>query len=254
MRILIFIILFSPTLLFAQQPEISFTVEPTTIYLGNSATLKWNIHNADQAYIPNIGKIPLSGSKIISPKSKESPITIIAESSIGIVSKTIIVTVNESPDDSAPGTRGPASLSRGKKDFPAIENFSARRNYTLSAPLSPSPFIDILKHIHNALQDRLGFQVEENYSRHSGKGRFITKPATNRELVKADESSIRQRRIAYLVEINEKPQSAQKFSYSIDAYIEYQRRSENKWRAEKDDSFHINCIQHLHELIRQAVE
>lgn len=234
MRILTLIFFIYASMLWGQQPEITFEIKPTTLSIGDSAAMKWDIRHADQAYLLNMGKIPLSGSQKISPQNNTA-ITIIAEGVHGIASKTISIEVIG---------------ARGEEGFPSKDKFKAKRAYTLSA-LS---FIDILKHIHNVLQDYLEFQVNETYDRHSGKTTFLTRLSTKPELVQSKESKKRARRIAYLVEVNEARSSSQEFPYTIDACIEYQRRSELRWRPEKDEKIYTNEIKKLHDLISQAFD
>lgn len=234
MRVLTLIFFSCVSVLWGQQPEISFEIKPAAISIGDSATMKWDIRHADQAYILNVGKIPLSGSQKISPQNNTS-ITIIAEGAQGIASKIIPIEV----------TGG-----RGEEGFPAKEKFKAQRCYTISAP----SFIDLLKHIHNVLQDYLEFRVNETYDRHSGKTTFLTKASRKPELVPPKESKIRARRIAWLIEVNAARSPSQEFSYTIDTYIEYRRRSEKRWRTEPDEKIYTNEIQKLHDLINQAFD
>ena len=234
MRILKLLFLSCASALCGQQPEITFAINPETITIGDSTTLSWDIRHADHAYVLNLGRIPLSGSQKISPQHKTS-FTILAEGLHGIAAKTITIEV----------TGG-----RGEENFPAKEKFKAQRIYTILAP----SFIEVLRHVHNILQDYLKFKVNESYDRHSGMTTFLTRLSQKSELLQPRQSKIRARRIAYLIEVNEARSPSQEFSYTVDAYIEYQRRSENKWRPEQDENIYTNELQKLHDLISLAFD
>ncbi len=47
----------------------SFSVEPTTITAGQSATLRWAVENADSVSITELGTVQSSGSRSVSPSS-----------------------------------------------------------------------------------------------------------------------------------------------------------------------------------------
>jgi len=49
-------------------PEVAFTADPATIYVGQSSTLSWTSSNADTCVIePGIGSVDLNGSTTVSP-------------------------------------------------------------------------------------------------------------------------------------------------------------------------------------------
>lgn len=213
----------------AQQPIINIDSMQNTMYIGDTILLNWDIQHADYAYIFNLGKIPLSGSQKISPQ-ENTTFTIIAEGENGIISKSIFINVEG---------------GRGKKDFPSFEKFDSKRQFTIQGIST----IKILKHIHNILQDYLEVQVNESYDRHNGKTIFLTKLTQNPNLIQSDESQIRSRRIAYMVEVKNVDSKLEEYSYSVDVYIQYQRRSESTWRTEQDKKIYTKKIMELHELI-----
>jgi hypothetical protein len=234
MRILTLLFLSYASMLWSQQPEITFAIKPNSIAPGDSTELIWQVKGADQVYISNIGKVSLSGRIKISPDNSTN-YTLIAESAAGIISKTESLEVK--------GTRG-------EGDFPDASEFKYKNAYKLSAP----SFVPLLDQVHHLLQNILGFQVSESYDRHVGQEKFVTKLSIKPELKQRGEGAIRARRIAFLVEVNEFSASAKEYPCTIHALIQYQRRAERHWRPEGNENFHSKEIQKLHELISKAFE
>lgn len=234
MRILTLLFLSYASMLWGQQPEIVFQIQPNSIAPGDSAELIWQVKGADQVYISNIGKAQPAGSIKISPDNS-TDYALIAESKAGIISKTISLEVK--------GTRG-------DEDFPQADEFRFKNAYQMSAP----SFVLLLTHVHHLLQDMLGFQVNESYDRHVGQEKFVTRLSIKPELKQRAEGAIRARRIAFLVEINEFSAAARKYPCTIHALIQYQRRAESRWRHEGNENIHTQEIKKLHELISKAFE
>jgi hypothetical protein len=71
----------------------NFDVNPSTISVGRSAVLTWNVTGADTVTIDQgIGQVPASGSRTVSPYSTTS-YTLTASNSCCVLSKAVIVTV-----------------------------------------------------------------------------------------------------------------------------------------------------------------
>ena len=70
-----------------------FTANPTTINVGDSVSLSWNVTGADTVNIDQgIGPVPPSGSRTVTPNSTTS-YTLTASSSCCVLSKAAVVTV-----------------------------------------------------------------------------------------------------------------------------------------------------------------
>ena len=76
-------------------PEIqSFAVTPSIIEAGESATLSWNVSDADAVSIDQgIGNVSGSGSRTVSP-TETTTYQITASNGFGVVSETVALTVN----------------------------------------------------------------------------------------------------------------------------------------------------------------
>jgi len=78
------------------KPDIvSFKATPELIYAGQSTTLTWKVTEATQITIsPDIGDVPLSGSRLISPPNN-TIYTLTASNKAGTISDSVRVTVNQ---------------------------------------------------------------------------------------------------------------------------------------------------------------
>ena len=84
-----------------------FQAEPSSIQRGQSATLRWNVMNAETITIePGIGAVPAQGSRQVYP-SDSTTYTLSARSAGGNDSRTARVTVTEPP---APPPPAPPSV------------------------------------------------------------------------------------------------------------------------------------------------
>jgi glucose/arabinose dehydrogenase len=78
-------------------PTITFSVSPTAITSGNSATLTWTTANATDAAIDQgIGSVPIAGSRVVSPTTTAT-YTLTATNSNGSATATTTLTVNVAP-------------------------------------------------------------------------------------------------------------------------------------------------------------
>ncbi|MDZ4797268.1 MAG: OmpA family protein [Bryobacteraceae bacterium] len=83
-----------------QPPRIiSFAANPTTITVGQSSTLTWNVENADTVDITGLGEVPASGSRAVSPNTSVTYV-ITARNRGGVVQANAPITVN--PDTTTP--------------------------------------------------------------------------------------------------------------------------------------------------------
>ena len=77
-------------------PEVTFTSDPATIYVGQSSTLSWTSTNADTCSIePGIGSVDLNGSTAVSPTETTS-YTITATGTGGTATANVTLTIENS--------------------------------------------------------------------------------------------------------------------------------------------------------------
>ena len=77
-------------------PEVTFTADPATIYVGQSSTLSWTSTNADTCVIePGIGSVDLNGSTTVSP-TETTTYTISATGLGGTKTANVMVTIANS--------------------------------------------------------------------------------------------------------------------------------------------------------------
>jgi hypothetical protein len=232
MRFSAWILVVFSIVLYAHAPNIRIEIEPGSIWVGDSSELTWDVRGADKVYISHIGKVPISGKKKISPENTTS-YTLCAEGTSGIASQTVILKVES---------------SRGNgNDFPDRNKFKYPLSYK-----SPTPsLVDFLDHIHNVLQDTMGFSLEEYEDHQGGFFVFITKKSQRSNLVQKNERRIGARRIAYLVEVKKPTSQSNNFSYAIKTLIDYRLRVERTWRPERDESIYHQVGRKLHEEINE---
>lgn len=74
----------------------SFTVEPSSITAGQSATLRWAVENADSVSISGLGTVQASGSRSVSPASTTT-YELTATGPGGGASRSVTLTVRPAP-------------------------------------------------------------------------------------------------------------------------------------------------------------
>jgi glucose/arabinose dehydrogenase len=110
-------------------PTISFSVSPTTMAVGGTATLTWTTSNAiDAAIDQNIGSVPISGSRVVSPTSTAT-YTLTATNANGSATATATLTVT-------PATSAPVITTQ-----PINQSVTAGQNasFTVAATGTPTP-------------------------------------------------------------------------------------------------------------------
>ncbi len=97
---------------------LNFSVNPSTINAGQSATLTWTVNNASSVTInPDLGSMALNGSTVVSP-SATTTYVLIASNAGGAATATVMLTVNPSVTANPNAPANPASPA------PAVTNFS----------------------------------------------------------------------------------------------------------------------------------
>jgi len=94
----------------------SFTVNPGTIQEGQSATLSWNVLNADSVSIDQgIGIVSSSGSRVVSP-DQSTTYELTATNDVGNATRTATLSVNSTPDQIQiqSFTANPSSINAGE--------------------------------------------------------------------------------------------------------------------------------------------
>jgi peptidoglycan-associated lipoprotein len=96
----------------AQPPRIdTFSAEPTTIQLGQSATLRWSVAAATNMSIDQgVGAVQANGSQQISP-ANSTTYTLTASGSGGTTSRSVTVTVNAPPPPPPPPSAPKVTIS-----------------------------------------------------------------------------------------------------------------------------------------------
>lgn len=80
------------------KPQIlSFTSSPTSIQKGNTATLSWEVQNANTVSISGLGSFPIKGSTQVSPQTSNSYTLTASDVNGNSVNKTIVVNVQNIP-------------------------------------------------------------------------------------------------------------------------------------------------------------
>jgi peptidoglycan-associated lipoprotein len=82
----------------------SFTVEPTTITAGQSATLTWAVENADSVTISGLGTVQGSGSRNVSPQTTTT-YSLAAAGRGGNANRSVTLTVRPVPPPPPPPER-----------------------------------------------------------------------------------------------------------------------------------------------------
>jgi len=232
MRFLVWILMFSSILLYAQDPNIEIEIKPRSIWVGDSSEVTWDVRDANKVYISHIGKVPISGKKKISPDNTTS-YTIFAEGASGIASQTVILEVE--------GGRG--------NGFPDRNDFK----YPLSYKSPTLSLIDLINHIHNVLQDIMEFSLDEYEDPQGGLFLFITRKSQKSYLVQKHERRIGARRISYLVEVKKPTHQSSNLTFTIKTLIEYRLRIERTWRPERDESIYQQAGRKLKEEINKIL-
>ena len=94
----------------------SFTVNPGSIQSGQSATLSWNVINADSVSIDQgIGTVASSGSRVISP-GQSTTYKLTATNDAGNATRSVTLSVNSAPDEIQIQSfnASPASINSGQ--------------------------------------------------------------------------------------------------------------------------------------------
>jgi peptidoglycan-associated lipoprotein len=85
----------------APRPTISITADPDAITTGQSTTLKWSSDNADRVSITDLGTVPGSGSRTVSP-SQSTTYTATAEGPGGSNTASTRVSVTDAAEPTRP--------------------------------------------------------------------------------------------------------------------------------------------------------
>lgn len=88
----------------------SFTVEPSSITAGQSATLRWAVENADSVSISGLGTVQASGSRSVSPASTTT-YELTATGAGGGASRSVTLTVRPAPPEERPVEQPKATQS-----------------------------------------------------------------------------------------------------------------------------------------------
>jgi hypothetical protein len=196
--------------------------------------LTWEAQEGSTVYISNIGRTGASGRITVSP-DRTTSYTLIIQGVLGIQTTTTTLRVQ--------GSRDVTPLTD-------IEHSRFPKTYTIPA----RPLVDFLQCTHKALQDSMGFSLNEYEDRSTGKLIFATNRSQRGYLVTQGEKGIRARRIAYVVEVTKPDPPQHQLSYTIKAIIEYQRMVEKTWREEASEPLYVSEINRLKEEIGRLTD
>ncbi len=107
------------------RPSISISADQEGITRGQSTTLRWTSNNADRVTISDVGDVPSSGSRVVSP-SQSTTYNATATGAGGTESASARVTVTDEP---APGERPRLSTPGPNPTIAAIFNQMVRTVY-----------------------------------------------------------------------------------------------------------------------------
>ena len=135
---------------------ISFTANPSTITVGQSSTLTWNVENAETVDISGIGTVAAQGSQPVSPNTTVT-FVITARNRAGVAQANAPITVNPAPvqppptdpaptlaacmaspaTSAAPGN--PVTISYTAANATAVQFAPAVAGATVAGPVTVSP-------------------------------------------------------------------------------------------------------------------
>jgi hypothetical protein len=202
-----------------QVPVIS--ADRQAVHVGDSVTLTWR-SSADSAFISGIGKVTPSGTKTLVPEGSVD-FVLITQTAQSIQSAAIHVTVQG---------------EKGDPGFPDPDEFQRGANGSHSSTKYPD-FLDLA---FTTLQDQLRFRVKGDFLPHRSFQTLYTDRQTRQELLKDNPPGIRQRRIAYAVEI-EQPAPNGAIAFRVKTLVEYQRIGESRWRPESNIQVGLTAAQ-----------
>jgi len=114
--------------------------------------------------------------------------------------------------------------------------------------------VRFLGHVRKVLQEEYGFQLEEFKDRRTGHYVFYGPPTTQADLVQKSERRIGARRLTLMIKVFPLPDQSRKWSYTVNALIEYRRRIERTWRIEQNQAIYQQEIEKLNALLQNIGE
>jgi hypothetical protein len=221
--------LFAPLLVLAVSPSatITFNSSRGNIDYGESCTLTWS-SAANEAYILGVGKVEGSGSVQVAP-SLPTDYILVVNTGMRIEYTKLHIEV--------------AGL-KGNEQYPDQDKFRAGLREETKAP-----YPDFLNVVTKTLQNKFPYHVRGSYL---PPDRFIliyTNWAVQQRLMLATDKGIRQRQVAYAVQVNEPTNGV--IAFDIRALVQYQRMGESEWRDDKDPQVNRQAEQILHESLEK---
>jgi hypothetical protein len=205
----------------AQPPVIS--VDRQTIAAGESATLTWR-SKADSAFISGLGKVEPSGRKTVVP-DESADFVLITQAGARIESAVVHIRVEG---------------QKGASAFPDPDEFPRGA----SGEHPPAKYPDFLAFAFGLLQNQMRFRVKGDFLPGRSFQTLYTDMQPRPELLKDNPPGIRQRRIAYAVEL-EQPGPPGTLAFRVKTLVEYQRIAESRWRPESDAQVGLAAAQEL---------
>lgn len=212
-----------------RRPRPSLGIAPRTVQVGDSALLTWSVVGIDTVYISQLGHVPASGSRWVSPR-RSTVYTLVAESNGVALTKSAKLTV---------------SGSRGGSDFPS----AGERFYSpLSCDGTLKPLHALQNRILTVLQNRYSLSVQEWSLARGAQYVFLTTKGERADLLDKNDPTIGARRVAFRITL----QTASirgAFHYTIESLIESKKRLINRWKVEESQAMSIREAQRLRDRI-----
>jgi hypothetical protein len=205
----------------AQAPVIS--ADRQSVAAGESAVLTWK-STAGSAFISGLGKVEASGRKTVVP-DESADFVLITQTGARIESAVVHIRVVG---------------QKGASAFPDPDEFP--RGTSGEHPSAKYP--DFLAFAFRLLQDQMRFRVKGDFLPGRSFQTLYTDMQPRPELLKDSPAGIRQRRIAYAVEL-EQPSPQGMLAFRVKTLVEYQRIAESRWRPESDAQVGLTAAQDL---------
>lgn len=229
-----FLLILACALLTSAQSSVKLTVDHSTIELGDSSRITWK-SDGDSAFLIGVGKVPLSGSTSLQPRVSTDYVLVVARHGVFSYANVSVRVDGE----------------KGLPTFPDPDEFSEDGRITGDeASRSYPDFLDI---VFKTLQDKMAFSVRGDHLPRDRFFVFFTNRQIKPELIRPTDRGIRQRRVAYWMQVHEPPKDGP-VSFEIRTSVEYQRFGESEWRMEQDPQLRQYAAQLLRSTISDVVK
>ena len=208
----------------------SFSLDRKSQQCGEAGLLKWHIPEASKVYITGLGSVATQGEKLVNPTETRKYL-LLADTPSGGVQQEVEFLIS-------------SSCGKGPEEYPNINRFQNSLRFEKDVSSLPQ----FLERVHGALQNSLGFAVNE-FSNEASQFVFLTTLIQRGNLVRPGETKIGARRLSYLVIVKKVKDKPLTMNYTIATLIEFRRRIESTWYQEHDSDLHREQAERLRQLI-----